>query len=166
MRLNIGCGERKLEGYTGVDAADRSAADIKAPADKIPLPDGAADEIIAIHLVEHLYCWDLPAALSEWARLLKKGGLLIIEAPDLMKACRNVVEKRRAGKHEDQATLWALYGDPRRCDPFMSHRWAYTFNSLRPLVEAAGFTDAVEKETQFHPVGRLIRDFRLEARKK
>lgn len=166
MKLNIGCGERRLEGYVGVDAAERSAADIQAPADKIPLEDGVAEEILAIHIIEHLYRWDVDAALAEWARLLKSGGLLVIEAPDLLKACRNVLQKKAGPKHPDQLTMWALYGDCRLKDPMMTHKWLYSFDSLKPLVEAAGFTDVTEHVTKFHVVGRNVRDFRLEARKR
>jgi predicted SAM-dependent methyltransferase len=165
LKFNIGCGERKLPGYIGVDAADRSAADIKAPANCIPVGDECADEVMAIHLIEHLYHWELPATLKEWSRILKFGGRLVIEAPDLMKACQNVVTGRAGAKHPNQLGLWALYGDDRLEDPFMVHHWAYTFDSLAPLVKAQGFKNIIEKETQFHPVGRGIRDFRLEATK-
>ena len=65
MRLNIGCGNRRLPGYTGIDAVERPAADIVAPADAIPLQDGCADEVMAIHLVEHVFSWEVPALLAE-----------------------------------------------------------------------------------------------------
>jgi hypothetical protein len=45
----------------------------------------------------------------------------------------------------------------------MLHRWGYTFKSLQPIVAAAGFGDIVERPTQWHPAGRELRDFRLEA---
>ena len=53
MRLNIGCGEKRLPGYTGVDVVARGAADIVAPAQQIPLANNVADEVLAIHLLEH-----------------------------------------------------------------------------------------------------------------
>ena len=164
MKLNIGCGGRRLEGYTGVDAVERPAADIIAPAHKVPLPDGCADEVLAIHLVEHLLPWELPAALSEWHRLLAKGGTLVLEMPDLIKCCRNILEGRvPAGKHPDQLGMWGLFGDNRLEDPYMLHRWAYTFKTLAPLVKTAGFCKIAERPTRYHPVGREHRDFRLEA---
>lgn len=164
MKLNIGCGGRRIDGYTGVDAVQRPAADIVARADSIPLPDASVEEIMAIHLVEHVHPWEVPALLREWWRLLKPGGKLVLEMPDLIKCCRNVVEGRMVGgKHPDQLGLWGLFGDDRGQDPFMSHKWAWTFKTLSPLVAAAGFIDAQEKPTQWHPAGRDHRDFRLEA---
>lgn len=163
MRLNIGCGNRRIEGYTGVDVVPRSGADIVAPADKIPLPDGCADEVMAIHLIEHVLPWRLQATLNEWARLLKPGGLLVIEAPDLIKCCTNIIKGYKGPKHPDQLGLWGIFGDSRLEDEHMLHHWAYTFDSLKPMVQVAGFHRAEEKVTQYHNVGRRIRDFRLEA---
>lgn len=166
MKLNVGCGARRIEGYTGVDAVKRTAADIVAPASKIPLKDGSVEEIMAIHLVEHVHVWEAPALLREWFRLLSPGGLLVLELPDIVKCCRNIAENyTMAGKHPDQAGLWGCYGDPRERDPFMGHKWGYTFQSLSPMVAEAGFIDLTEHPTKWHPVGRDRRDFRLEARK-
>jgi predicted SAM-dependent methyltransferase len=166
MKLNIGAGGKRIEGFTGVDAVPRPAADIVAPAHAIPLPDGCADEIMAIHLVEHVHLWEVPDLLREWFRLLSPGGLMVLEMPDIVKCCRNIADNfTMAGKHPDQAGLWGCYGDPREKDPFMGHKWGYTFNSLRPMVAEAGFVKIVERPTQYHPVGRERRDFRLEARK-
>ena len=160
----MGCGTRRLSGYTGVDAVARDGVDIVAPADAIPLADAVATEVLAIHLCEHLLPWRLPFALREWHRLLKKGGRLVLEMPDLFKACQNVVDGRmKGGKHVDQLSMFALYGDIRTEDEFMLHRYAYSFKTISPLVEAAGFVSLKETTTVFHPAGREHRDFRLEA---
>lgn len=162
LRLYVGCGKRRLPGYLGIDIEHRAAADIVAPADRIPLQDGCAKEVLAVHLIEHLIPWEVPQTLAEWARLLAPGGLLVIEAPDLMKCCRNILEGRQ-GKKPNQLGLWGLYGQDTLRDERMLHKWAYTFGTLAPLVREAGFVDIVEKETAFHATGRGVRDFRLEA---
>lgn len=163
MRLNIGCGDRRLPGYVGVDVVPRSAADLLAPAHEILLPNDCADEVLAIHLVEHVFAWEVPALLAEWARLLKPGGLLVLEMPDAMKCARNLVEGRASKKKPDQLHMWGLYGDDTLEDPLMMHKSGWWFDRLSPLVAAAGFRDITEHETKFHPAGRGTRDFRLEA---
>lgn len=166
MKLNIGAGGKRIEGYTGVDVVERSGADIIAPADKIPLPDGCAEEVMAIHVVEHILPWELSGTLAEWHRLLKPGALMVLEMPDLIKCCKNIIDGRmKGGKHPDQLGMWGLFGDNRYEDPYMLHRWAYTFKTLVPIVEATGFVKIVERPTVFHPAGREHRDFRLEAHK-
>lgn len=165
MRLNIGAGKRRLPGYTGVDVVQRDSVDIVAEAHAIPLPDGCADEVLAVHLLEHVFEWQAPDLLREWHRLLKPGGALVLEMPDILKACRNLLEQRRIGKHVDQAHMWAIYGDQTLNDPLMMHKAGWWFDRLKPVVEGVGFVDVVERETRFHPAGRGVRDFRLEARK-
>lgn len=131
----------------------------------IPLPDACATEIEAIHIWEHLYRWECEDTIDEWRRLLRAGGLLIMEMPDLFKICQNVVDGRKGKKHPDQLHMWGIYGDPRECDPLMVHRWGWTFTTLAPFLEDHGFVKVREEPTQYHSVGRDFRDFRIVARK-
>jgi SAM-dependent methyltransferase len=164
MKLNIGAGGRRIEGYTGVDAVQRPAADIIARADNIPLPDSSVDEIMAIHLFEHFYRWECEGVLAEWRRLLKPGGRLVLELPDLIKCCKNIIDGRMVGgKHPDQLGHWGLYGDPRESDPYMAHRWGWSPKTLGALLKANGFTDIRQEPTQWHPAGREFRDMRVVA---
>lgn len=165
LKLNVGCGGKFVEGWIGVDVVPRPAARIVAPAHAIPLPDGCAAAIMAIHVFEHFYRWECDTVLDEWHRLLKPGGKLIMEMPDLEKFCQNIVDGR-TGKHVDQLGLWGMYGDPTTKDPAMTHRWAWCFKSIKPLLEEHGFRDCVEEETQFHHAGRKYRDFRIVCRRR
>lgn len=166
VKLYIGCGDKRYPGYIGVDAVKRKGADIVSPADSIPLPDNSAEEVLAVHLVEHVHFWETPKLFVEWFRVLKPGGHVVVELPDLLKCCRNIVEKlSRPDKHPDSLGLFGLYGDYRLQDPWMMHKAAYTFETLKPIVAAAGFVDIEEKLTEYHRLGRGIRDFRLEAKK-
>jgi hypothetical protein len=164
VKLNIGCGGRRIDGYTGVDAVQRPAADIVARADSIPLPDASVEEIMAIHLFEHFYRWECEGVLAEWRRLLIPGGRLVLEMPDLLKACKNVIDgKMVGGKDPDQLGMWGLYGDPRQSDPYMAHRWGWTLKTLTALLKANGFRDIQQETPQWHPAGREQRDMRLVA---
>lgn len=163
-RLNIGAGKRRLEGYVGIDVVQRDGVDIVAEAHAIPLPDGCAEEVLAVHLWEHFLPWACDSVLDEWRRLLKPGGLLALEMPDIIKCCRNIVEGRES-KKPGQLGYWGLFGDPTTQDVWMLHRWGWHFGTLAPFLAERGFVDIVECETRFHPGGRGIRDFRIEARK-
>ncbi len=164
MMLNIGAGHRRIEGYTGVDIVPRVGTDIVAPAHKIPLPDESCEEIMAIHLFEHFYRWECDKVLAEWHRLLKPRGRLVLELPDLHKCCLNVIKGREA-EEPDQLGMWGLYGDPRRSDQFMAHRWGWTPATLRALLEENGFDRIGEERPVFHPAGRQYRDMRIIAEK-
>lgn len=165
LKLNVGAGGRRLTGYVGIDAVpDRPACDIVATADKIPLEDGCAEEILAIHLWEHFYYWQCADVLKEWRRLLQPGGRLVLELPNLIKCCENIISgKFVAGKHPDQLGMWGAYGDPREGDEFMAHRWGWTPETLKGFLSENGFDGITERPTQFHPAGRQYRDMRIEA---
>lgn len=170
LRISLGCGRHVVEGWFCIDLQQHPTAtrpiDMVSDVRKIALPDACARELMAIHLFEHLWRWEVDDVLEEWKRLLRPNGLLIMEMPDLMKCCQNIVSGNTHGrKFADQLGMWGLYGDPREQDPLMMHRWAWTFASIKPLLEEHGFHQVRQFATQFHPPGRDHRDFRVEARK-
>lgn len=154
VRLNIGAGGKRIEGWLSIDLA--GDPDIVADVRELPLPDGYADEAMAIHVLEHLYRWDAPAALAEWRRVLKPGGMLAIEVPDLHKCCRNVL-----ASSDVRLGVWGLMGDPGYRDPLMVHKWVWSVDELTQELKAAGFTKVRVREPLFH---KKARDMRIEAR--
>lgn len=168
MRLNIGCGSRVLDGWTNCDIVRNPNAprdpEILCDAKAVPLPDECADTVMAIHVFEHFYRWEADGVLEEWKRLLKPGGLLILELPNLVKCCENYLSGlKRGGKDPDQLARWGVYGDPRTGDPYMCHPWGYSPAELIGMLKQHGFRNAQEKVTEFHPAGRKHRDMRIEA---
>ena len=165
MLLNLGCGHKKLPGFINVDGNEdeRSKPDLVHDLTK-PLPwgDGEADEIHAYHVIEHFDRWLAPDILKDWARVLKPGGLLVLECPCLNKVLGIFNHFVTNGEPVDgRLTMWALYGDPRYQDRAMCHRWCYSVAELMALVEEAGLK-AEHKTPQTHVP---IRDMRIEGRK-
>lgn len=170
MKINLACGRTPITGWFNVDLISNPMAkrppDLLCDIKKIPLPDGCADTVMGIHCFEHLWPWDCGPALDEWSRLLVPKGLLILEMPDLLKCCRAILYGKTDAKYKDQLGLFGLFGDYNTKDPLMMHRFSWTFTSIKPLLEAHGYYQIVEKQTEFHSVGRDIRDFRVEARRR
>lgn len=172
MKINVGCGKQTWDGFFCVDAVKHPKAtrdpdllhkfhfgldgDLLTP---LPIPDGHAEEVHAYHFIEHVYRWEAPALLSEFRRLLKSGGLLVLELPNLEAACRNMLHGLG-----DQMVMWPLYGDPTHRDPYMCHRWAYTPASMSALLQEVGFEQITSARPQTHGA-RSNRDMRIEARK-
>ncbi|MEU4220989.1 methyltransferase domain-containing protein [Actinoplanes sp. NPDC026623] len=91
--LDAGCGGGLLAphvrrlGYrhVGVDlrrsgleqAATRGVTPVTGDVTALPLADGAADVVVAGEILEHVA--DLPAAVAELCRVLRPGGLLVLD---------------------------------------------------------------------------------------
>lgn len=145
VRLNIGCGDKKIPGYIGIDVVDRGQ-EIVSDIRHIPLPDNHADEILSVHVIEHFYSWEAPDLLKEWMRVLKPGGLMVIECPNLLRVVRNLFE---TGTFTDQMFFWPLYGNQGLKDPLMCHKFGYIPNTLIHLMESVGLTNVRQEAAQY-----------------
>jgi len=80
LRLNLGCGTNKLDGFWNVDAYGNPDQHWDLEVLPYPWADNCADEIVMNHVLEHIDgWWD---AFCECARVLKPGGSLYINVPD------------------------------------------------------------------------------------
>jgi predicted SAM-dependent methyltransferase len=160
VKINLGCGRRRMPGFVNVDF--QGEPDVRADVfGRLPFEDGCAEEVHAIHVAEHVHRWRIAEVLKEWTRLLALGGLLVLEMPCLDKVLGIFFDHIQEGKPVPvNLTMWGLYGDPGWKDPAMCHHWCYSISEMKALMEGAGLTVEV-KEAQTH---QPIRDMRLEGR--
>jgi ubiquinone/menaquinone biosynthesis C-methylase UbiE len=81
MKLDLGCGNKKKDGFTGVDIIALSGVDVVCDLEKFPWPfeDNSVDEIHCSHYVEHTQ--DLVKFMDEVWRIAKPGAKITIVAP-------------------------------------------------------------------------------------
>ena len=85
MKLNLGCGSRKLEGFLNVDNAPHCDPDLLLDLEQLPWPfeSGSASEIVLSHVLEHL--GQSPAVylgiVREIYRVCAPGALVRIAVP-------------------------------------------------------------------------------------
>lgn len=137
LKLNIGCGNQRLEGYINIDKYPTDAADIICPSCELKNADNSVDEIFSSHMIEHLTGCDLHLTMLEWFRVLKSGGKLIVRCPNF-----ELYVKEYLDGDEEYKTGWGLiniFGWQDRGEG-MLHRTGFTVARLAKSVEHYGFT--------------------------
>jgi len=141
LKLHLGCWHRFIPGFIHVDLCDMPHIDYKTTADKLPMiEDGAAELVYASHIFEYFDRVEAENVLAEWRRVLTPGGTLRMAVPDF----DALLEVYRLSG-ELQRVLGPLYGrmpietvDGART---LYHKTVYNFDSLKTLLEANGFAD-------------------------
>ncbi len=85
MRLNLGCGVNKLDGYINVDKFDYGKPDIVMDLEQTPwhFPDDSVQEIVLHHTLEHLGkdAQTFFEIIKEIYRVCQNGALIEISVP-------------------------------------------------------------------------------------
>ena len=136
MKLNLGCGANKLEGYTNIDANKDLDPDLVLDLgkDKLPFPTGSVDEIVTSHTVEHI-----PRAFhfhlfNEINRVLRIGGTLFVSFPDFENVSRHYLNNSQGRKE-----LWETVIFGRRLDPWDCHVCAMVTKDFINFLKECGF---------------------------
>jgi hypothetical protein len=83
VRLDLGCGGNKQEGFIGVDKRKLSNVDIIHDLEVFPypFPDDSVSVILMSHVVEHIKPWLMIDLFNELWRITEVGGQLWISMP-------------------------------------------------------------------------------------
>lgn len=73
IKIDIGCGHNKQEGFIGVDLDKTTNPDIVSSALNLPFDDNSVDEVFSAHLVEHFDPQEAQQFFNEIYRVLKTG---------------------------------------------------------------------------------------------
>jgi SAM-dependent methyltransferase len=116
LKLDIGCGKNKQEGFTGVDSIKFPGVDVVMDIRKRwPWKDDSVDEVYCSHVLEHLTNldekWERVHFFNELYRVLKPGGTCKLILPHW---CSN-----------------RYYGDPTHKEPFSEMGFEYLSREWR-----------------------------------
>ncbi|MFX0141167.1 MAG: methyltransferase domain-containing protein, partial [Candidatus Hodarchaeota archaeon] len=180
LKLNLGCGNEKKEDWVNIDIDRRVKPDLIADAKNLYMfYDETIDEIICYHLFEHFIYSEAIKALSEWYRILKPGGKLSIELPDLDR-CVEILSKKNAPfdwydnaqNPPEKFALGGIYGWLPEINPKTSnkvnllhiHKYGWTYKTIKYELEKVGFRKIkrVSIIQNYRPSTIYNRDMRIE----
>ncbi len=134
MKLHLGCGAKHIPGFTHVDLLDYPHVDFRAPVNELSFAkDGSVELIYASHVLEHFGRHEINQVLSEWNRVLKKGGLLRCAVPDFKAVAQRYLRTGNLGE-----LVGLVCGGQR--DQYDYHKTIFDENSLTKSLLEAGFS--------------------------
>lgn len=143
MKLNIGSSEpggKYKRGWINIDCEKKYKKHgvIPASGTALPFKDQIFDTVHAVHVLEHIPRRVHPDFFSECYRVLKSSGKLIVEVPDFLSTCENVLDTYSRQEWE-QLRCWTLsvYGKHRHKGD--AHCWGFYHELLIRDFKQAGF---------------------------
>jgi glycosyltransferase involved in cell wall biosynthesis len=136
LRLNLGAGDDRKDGYLSVDLRS-DVADVLADVTRLPFADESAAEIFASDLLEHFPATKTALILAEWHRVLAPGGKLTLRVPNLLALAKLLVEH----PHTRDDVIRNIYGG-HRWGPdgaWDTHHTGWTPAMLHEQLDRAGF---------------------------
>jgi len=135
MKLNLGCGNDKRHGYINIDCRLEVNPDLLWNLEiPLPFPDNSVEEILAKDIIEHFSFRKVEEILRDWYRVLKPGGKIYIQCPDLEAIAIKVILSNQYDYHE--ISYW-IYGEQNYNENF--HKTGFTIPTLKRLLEKIGF---------------------------
>lgn len=158
-RLHVGCGNVLLKGWLNVlyekrqvygrlhqdNGALRLNYNLLKP---WPVENDSIKFIAGSHFIEHLDLNNGIRFLGEAFRVLRPGGVIRLSCPDLEIYANHYVKRDRAFFEHKLIREWCAFKKAqtpgeifiaKAYDSGGSHKWFYDFDSLKHILESAGF---------------------------
>jgi SAM-dependent methyltransferase len=175
--IHVGCGN-KYKDKTTKEFNTIFWSEIRLDIDKNVNPDivgsitdmssiesGSVEAVFSSNNIEHIYAHEVPRALSEFLRVLKPDGFLVLTCPDLQSVCALVAEDKLlepmyvspVGPVSPLDTLYGYGPFLSRGDLYMAHRCGFTQRVLTNHLRACGFPGVicVRRGGTFHELWAL-----------
>ena len=110
-------------------------ADLSCRIEKLPYQDSTVDEIVMLHVLEHLPAYKVDFVLHEFKRILKLHGKLYLGVPDV-KGTAEMLAEAETPEEEDWC-IRLIHGTQK--NEFSHHYCGYTERTLKKLLSNKGF---------------------------
>lgn len=160
LKLNIGCGAQRIDGWIAVDRVPMAGVTV-ADATALPFGNACAECVLMADVIEHLHPFkEVPRALAEVYRVLEPGGVVRLATPDFDKLVQAAANGALAALSPSSQPSW--YGSVPACLQFSAHAFGnnapgtppgaydghqaiYDFAGLCWQLHRAGFRELVRQ---------------------
>jgi len=155
IRLHLGCGPNRLPGWINCEFANTINEEWQVEFDITTFPydieNNTVSRIYWSHVIEHIDPSQVPQIFQEFLRILKPGGVVDTEYPDILKLSEYIVEDPTRiytqNKKIRKRAIAGMFGDVGKYkDPIMLHKWGYSEDAIIELCYNTGFRRAVRKQ--------------------
>lgn len=154
MKLHLGCGDVYLKDYLNIDIDGKVGkpkrasslnnyykgrrignqkeklvdvlCDIRFLTSELDIEENSVDEIVCVQTLEHFTFEEARDILKDCLYLLKEGGILFLDIPDVLKKTGN-----------EEWMLRLIYGSQK--DYYSIHKSGYTMKTIVKLLKEIGF---------------------------
>jgi len=147
MKVHLGCGTKKLDGWINIDSVAACGPDLVHDISQpLPYDDLSADEVLAEDLLEHFDKYMRFVVFYEWSRVLKLGGTMTLQVPDFKKILFKYF-KFGYDNFVDFIFGENLWESKFYIGHFGNHKWGYSGKTLPEFVRLFGIeTVSLEKK--------------------
>lgn len=133
--VNLGCGNNSGREFTNVDVLKFPNIHHIHEIEKLPMfADNSVDMVYGSHVVEHIPMERLMAALTEWKRVLKPGGIFRFSVPDF----DQIIKIYEGNNRDVKSVRDQILGQK---PPYDNHYSVWNRKFGEEILTKAGFTN-------------------------
>jgi len=138
-RLDIGSGKTPTPGHDTIDKdpSIKPTYSFDLTTSDWPIPEGIYDEVLMMHVLEHIPVSKVGLVLRRILKVMKPGGTLRVHVPNGPLVAKTYLEQPM----QIFKIQMAIYGAEAETDPAFGHKALYNFSMLRTTLISAGFVD-------------------------
>lgn len=137
-RINLGCGFDKREGFLNIDINAFHDPDLVCDITNLQLlPSAYYEYAIAKDVLEHIHRLKISNTLKEWNRILKIGGVLELQVPNVIGLLTLLTKEENKSVIMQEKLLQCLFGTQAYDGDF--HYFGFTDILIKSLLESTGF---------------------------
>lgn len=168
LKLHLGCGTVYMKDFVNIDVSSDSVADKVSDFRNIYklYPSESVSEILMVHSISYLRFWEALDFFRDCYQLLKEGGILILEFPDIEKCATKIIQSKNDYPNYIEAVRGFYAFDLeqiQRKENFHTYAFGWSSWHIKEELKKIGFTKVVCTQGILH--NHIWRDTHVEATK-